>query len=59
MKKNIKKKKVTPAQDALKAFKAARREEEIALHGKPLKQSSVSVNKKKYTRKQKHKNNID
>lgn len=52
MKKN---KKATPAQDALKAFKAARRAEEIAQHGKPLKQSSVTVNKKRYTRKQKHK----
>lgn len=55
MKKSKKNKKATPAQDALKAFKAARRAEEIAEHGKPLKQSSVVANKKKYTRKQKHK----
>jgi len=56
MKRNKKNKKCTPAQDALKAFKAARRAEEIEQHGKPLKQSSVTVNKKRYTRKQKHKN---
>jgi len=48
-------KKATPAIDALKAFKAARRAEEIAEHGKPLKQASIMANKKKYSRKNKHK----
>lgn len=51
------KKKTTPALDALKAFKAARRVEEIEQHGKPIKQSSVVANKKKYSRKKKHKKN--
>lgn len=51
-----KKKKIAPAKDALKAFKAARRAEEIAEHGKPIKQGSIVANKKKYTRKKKHKN---
>jgi len=44
--------------DALKAYKAARRKEEIELHGKPISQSSVMANKKKYTRKKKHKNKL-
>lgn len=52
-------KKATPAIDALKAFKAARRAEEIAEHGKPLKQASIMANKKKYSRKNKHKKNQD
>lgn len=59
MKKNHKKRRATPVQDALKAFKAARRAEEIALHGKPLKQSSIATNKKRYSRKKKHKNQAD
>lgn len=50
-----KSKRINTATDALKAFKAARRKEEIELHGKPVKQSSVVANKKKYTRKRKHK----
>lgn len=55
MKKRSKNDKATPAIDALKAFKAARRAEEIEQHGKPIKQSSVVANKKKYSRKKKHK----
>lgn len=46
--------------DILAALKAARkksRDEEIAAHGKPICHSNVYKNKKKYTRKNKHKNN--
>lgn len=43
------------ATDALKAYKAARRQEEIELHGKPLKQGGVVKSKKRYTRERKHK----
>ncbi len=50
-----KSKKIKTATDALKAYKAARRQEEIELHGKPLKQGGVVKNKKRYTRKRKHK----
>jgi len=42
---------------AVKAMRKARREEEIALHGKPLRIGHVAVSKKQYTRKQKHKMN--
>ncbi|MBQ2176721.1 MAG: hypothetical protein II453_17315 [Alphaproteobacteria bacterium] len=45
--------------DILLALKAARknsRELEIALYGKPICHSNVYTNKKKYTRKRKHKN---
>lgn len=42
---------------ALKAAGKARREEEIALYGKPICHTNVYKNKKKYTRKDKHKNN--
>lgn len=44
--------------DALKAYKAARRKEEIELHGKPLKQTAIVANKKKYSRKKKHKTDL-
>ena len=39
----------------LKAFKRDRRNEEIALHGKPITRSVVFKNHKTYTRKSKHK----
>lgn len=45
--------------DILAILKAARkksRDEEIAAHGKPIYHSNVYKNKKKYTRKIKHKN---
>ena len=54
-----KSKRIKTATDALKAFKAARRKEEIELHGKPIRQSSVVANKKKYTRKKKHKGKVE
>ena len=44
--------------DILAALKAARkksRDDEIAAHGKPINYSSVTKNKKQYTRKIKHK----
>ena len=47
--------------DLLLILKAARkesREQEIALYGKPICHANVFKNKKKYTRKNKHKNNI-
>ena len=47
--------------DLLLILKAARkesREQEIALYGKPICHANVFENKKKYTRKNKHKNNI-
>lgn len=50
----------TKQNDILLALKAARkqsREIEIALYGKPICHSNVYKNKKKYTRKQKHRNN--
>jgi hypothetical protein len=46
--------------DILQALKAARkksREDEIALYGKPICRTNVYTNKKKYTRKNKHKTN--
>ena len=46
--------------DILATLKAARkqsREMEIALYGKPICHTNVYKNKKKYTRKNKHKNN--
>lgn len=39
----------------LKAVKAQQRKEEIMLFGKLINYSTLHVNKKKYTRKQKHK----
>lgn len=39
----------------LKAVRRANREEEIRLHGKPLPRIVIQRNKKKYTRKTKHK----
>lgn len=39
----------------LKAVRRANREEEIRLHGKPLPRTVVQRNKKKYTRRTKHK----
>lgn len=47
--------------DLLLILKAARkesREQEIALYGKSICHSNVYRNKKKYTRKNKHKNDI-
>lgn len=47
--------------DLLLILKAARkecREQEIALYGKSICHSNIYKNKKKYTRKNKHKNNI-
>ena len=44
---------------ALKAAGKARREEEIAKYGKTLCYSNVYNSKKKYTRKNKHKNKTD
>ena len=38
------------------AMRKARREEEIALYGRPLRMCTVVRNKKKYSRKIKHKN---
>jgi len=59
MKKKAKKaKRAKTVIDALKAYKAERRKEEIELHGKPISQSSVTTNKKKYTRKKKHKDQL-
>lgn len=49
----------TKQNDILAALKAARkqsREIEIALFGKPICHSNVYKNKKRYTRKKKHKN---
>lgn len=43
--------------DALKAARKHSREIEIALYGKPICHTNVYKNKKKYTRKNKHKNN--
>ena len=54
-----KSKRIKTASDALKAYKAARRKEEIELHGKPIRQSNVVTNKKKYTRKKKHKGEVE
>jgi len=47
--------------DILAALKVARkqsREMEITLYGKPICHSNIYKNKKKYTRKNKHKNNV-
>ena len=43
--------------EALKAARKQSREMEIALYGKPICHTNVYKNKKKYTRKSKHKNN--
>jgi len=48
--------------DILEVLKSARkqsREMEIALYGKPICHSNVYKNKKKYTRKNKHKNFVN
>ena len=42
--------------EALKAARKQSREMEIALYGKPICHTNVYKNKKKYTRKDKHKN---
>lgn len=42
---------------ALKAARKQSREMEIVLYGKPICHTNVYKNKKKYTRKDKHKNN--
>ena len=42
--------------EALKAARKQSRETEIALYGKPICHTNVYKNKKKYTRKDKHKN---
>lgn len=41
--------------DRLNAVKAANRSDEIRAYGKPINFSNVCRNRKKYTRKQKHK----
>lgn len=41
--------------DRLNAVKAANRSDEIRAYGKPINFSNVYRNRKKYTRKQKHK----
>lgn len=51
------KKKRNQIKDMLNAIKAKQRVEEIALHGKPISVSHIVKNKKKYTRKIKHKKN--
>jgi hypothetical protein len=51
------KKKNNDILDALKAARKQSREMEIALYGKPICNSNIYKNKKKYTRKNKHKNN--
>jgi hypothetical protein len=43
--------------EVLKAARKQSREMEIALYGKPICHTNVYKNKKKYTRKDKHKNN--
>ena len=47
---------VRQAVDRLKAAKAADRLDEIARHGRPVNRPSVTRNRKKYTRKLKHRN---
>jgi hypothetical protein len=41
--------------DQLKAVKAANRSDEIRMYGKPINFTNICRNKKKYTRKIKHK----
>jgi len=43
--------------DILKTIHRDARNEEIALYGKTLNHNSVTINKKAYTRKSKHKEN--
>lgn len=45
--------------DRLKAVKAANRSDEIRAYGKPINFSNVCRNRKKYTRKQKHKKKLE
>ena len=44
---------------ALKALRRKNREEEIRRHGHPLPRIIVTRNRKTYTRKQKHKGNVN
>lgn len=45
--------------DALKAARKMAREEEIAKYGKTICYAHINKSKKVYTRKKKHKNDID
>jgi hypothetical protein len=45
--------------DQLKAVKAANRSDEIRAYGKSINYSNVCRNRKKYTRKQKHKKKLE
>lgn len=56
MKKNKKK---DIGYQSLQAFKKARREEEIQAHGKSINYASVTKDKTKYTRKEKHKKRLN
>ncbi|MDO4191076.1 MAG: hypothetical protein Q4D14_05265 [Bacteroidales bacterium] len=53
------KKKKDIVKQTLAAYKKARREEEIVAHNKPINYASITKDKTKYTRKNKHKKNID
>lgn len=54
----MKNKKTKYIRDILNAVKAKQRSDEITEFGKPLSWTNVVKNKKKYTRKTKHKKNI-
>jgi hypothetical protein len=45
--------------DRMKAFKRGSREEEIEAHGRPISYNKTFRDRSKYTRKNKHKNNIN
>lgn len=53
------KKKNVQVVDELNAVKARQRDEEIAEHGKAISYLVIERNRKKYTRKRKHKNKDD
>ena len=52
------KRNVKDMKDRMKAFKRGSREEEIEAHGRPISYNKIFRDKSKYTRKDKHKNNI-
>lgn len=53
------KRNVKDMRDYMKAYKKGSREEEIKDHGRPISYNKTFRDRSKYTRKNKHKNNIN
>ena len=51
------KRNVKDMRERMKAYKKGSREEEIEAHGRPISYNKTFIDRSKYTRKDKHKNN--